>query len=155
MWTQCPHHSENIWLCNVSETFPTPTFQVHQQSIMVDVTHPWPRFSLTPHRTLLRLHNLRAFILILICLTTACEIGRACLLMTHTTYAASSYAVESVLFFLIASVSSGILLRVIEVRKNKSGETIKCLFLDSYDSWVGKRLECVTIADVMGDGSAN
>jgi hypothetical protein len=74
-----------------------------------------------PHRTLLRLHNLRAVILILNCLTTACEIGRAYLLTTQRT----SYAMESAGFFLGAIISTAILLRVIEIRKSRSGEKIQ------------------------------
>lgn len=73
-------------------------------------------------RTLLRLHNLRAVILILNCLATACEIGIACLLTTRSTDGGSSYGVESVLFFFVSITSTAMLLRIIEVRKSKSGK---------------------------------
>lgn len=81
-------------------------------------------FFSTSCRTLLRLHNLRAVILILTCLTTACEIGIACLSMARSTDGVSSYAIESVLCFVASIMSTASLLRVIEVRKSKSGETI-------------------------------
>lgn len=64
----------------------------------------------------------------MICLTTACEIGRACLLVAQMPDEPTSYGVESVSFILLSITSAAILLRVIEVRKNKSGEKIKWAF---------------------------
>lgn len=72
-------------------------------------------------RTLLRFHNLRAVILIVLCLIAACEISIAYLLMTHTNDRAP-YETMSTLFFLISIISTAILLRLIEVRKSHSGE---------------------------------
>lgn len=79
----------------------------------------YPLFS---DRTLLRLHNIRAVILLLMCLTTACEIGS--LLMTRSHDGRSPYGVESALFVFMSITSSAMLLRIIEVRKSKSGEKI-------------------------------
>lgn len=94
-------------------------------ALSVDISFPF--FALRPYRTLLRLHNLRAVIFILMCLTTACEIGRAYLSATRTTLVTdrvSSYGAESVLFQFVFLISTATLLRIIEVRKSKSGEKI-------------------------------
>lgn len=73
-------------------------------------------------RTLLRFHNLRAVILIVLCMIAACEISIAYLLMTHTNDRAAPYETMSTLFFLLSIISTAILLRLIEVRKSHSGE---------------------------------
>jgi ABC-type transporter Mla maintaining outer membrane lipid asymmetry permease subunit MlaE len=62
--------------------------------------------------------------LILICLTAASDIGTAYLLTTRTPDGVSSYVVESVVFAFASIITTAILLRVIEVRKSKSGENI-------------------------------
>lgn len=79
-------------------------------------------------RTLLRFHNLRAVILIVLCMIAACEISIAYLLMTHTNdraavaaAAAPPYETMSSLSFFISIISTAILLRLIEVRKSHSG----------------------------------
>lgn len=76
-------------------------------------------------RTLLRLHNIRAVILILICLTAGCEIGSFA--MTRTNGEASSYGFESSMFFFTSIVSTAMLIRMIEVRKSRSGEWISLI----------------------------
>lgn len=74
-------------------------------------------------RTLLRFHNLRAVILIVLCLIAACEISVAYLLATHTNDRASPpYETVSALAFFASIISTAILLRLIEVRKSHSGE---------------------------------
>lgn len=85
--------------------------------------------SRTSHRTLLRLHNLRAVILILICLTSVCEIGSTYLLVAYTNdnillKGLMPYVRESACFFFISIITTAVLLRAIEVRKGKSGKYI-------------------------------
>ncbi|CAO1396998.1 unnamed protein product [Diamesa serratosioi] len=89
------------------------------------------KIPLSDIKTLLRLHNLRAVILILICLTSVCEIGSTYLLVAHTNdnimlKGLMPYVRESACFFFISIITSTILLRVIEVRKGKS-EIIQCI----------------------------
>lgn len=81
-------------------------------------------FFFTLFRTLLRLHNLRAVIFILLLLLAACEIGIAYLWTARIADGLHGYDIESVLFFFVYITSTAILLRIIEVRKNKSGERI-------------------------------
>lgn len=80
------------------------------------------------HRTLLRFHNLRAVILIVLCMISGCDMSSAYLLMAHTnngrTAVSSLYNTESAVFFFISIISTAVLLRFIEIRKNKSGEMI-------------------------------
>lgn len=90
--------------------------------------------SRTSHRTLLRLHNLRAVILILICLTSVCEIGSTYLLVAHTNdnillKGLMPYVRESACFFFISIITTAVLLRAIEVRKGKSGKYMMMLYL--------------------------
>lgn len=70
----------------------------------------------------MRFHNLRAVILIVLCVLAACEISVAYLLMTHTNDGASQYEAVSALAFFVSIIATAVLLRLIEVRKSHSGE---------------------------------
>ncbi|XP_070506650.1 ATP-binding cassette sub-family C member Sur isoform X2 [Chironomus tepperi] len=78
----------------------------------------------TQIKTLLRFHNLRAVILLVLCMISGCEMSSAYLLMAHTndgrTAVSSLYNIESAVFFFISIMSTAIALRFIEIRKNKS-----------------------------------
>jgi hypothetical protein len=101
-------------------------FQLNTDCQQQQLTHflvPLTRISLS-FRTLLRLHNLRAVIFILLLTTAASEIGVVYLWTARTVDGALSYGIESVLFFFVSITSTTILMRIIEVRKSKSGERI-------------------------------
>lgn len=78
-------------------------------------------FLLLIYRKLLRLHNARSVILIVLCLVSFCDIGIGFLIQQKDENL-SPYALESVALFSVSTISTAILVRTIEVKKNKSGE---------------------------------
>ena len=73
-------------------------------------------------RKLLRLHNLRSVLLILLFFANLCDIGLSSLIATHVQV--SPFLLQSVCLCFLSAISVAASVRIVETRKNKLGKLI-------------------------------